>query len=144
MPAAIPMLMFVGRAEEAMAFYAATFSNCRIIELHKHPPGPDGVCRAVQRGRLSLEGMELLFMDSPDVHAFTFTPSISFMITCPSVETIATLVTALSSGGQVFMPLDRYPFAERFAWVSDRFGVSWQLICGATPVDTAPQASTTT
>jgi predicted 3-demethylubiquinone-9 3-methyltransferase (glyoxalase superfamily) len=34
---------------------------------------------------------------------------------------------ALSDGGQVLMPLDEYPGLKRFAWVQDRFGVSWQL-----------------
>jgi uncharacterized glyoxalase superfamily protein PhnB len=34
---------------------------------------------------------------------------------------------ALADGGQVFMPLDNYGFSTRFGWLSDRYGVSWQL-----------------
>jgi uncharacterized glyoxalase superfamily protein PhnB len=33
----------------------------------------------------------------------------------------------LSTGGQMLMPLSSYPFSERYAWFTDRFGVSWQL-----------------
>jgi predicted 3-demethylubiquinone-9 3-methyltransferase (glyoxalase superfamily) len=35
---------------------------------------------------------------------------------------------SLSDGGTVLMPLDRYPFSERYGWVQDRYGLSWQLI----------------
>jgi len=33
----------------------------------------------------------------------------------------------LSDEGRVFMPLGNYDFSQRFGWLSDRFGVSWQL-----------------
>ncbi|MCB1391609.1 MAG: VOC family protein [Nitrobacter sp.] len=33
----------------------------------------------------------------------------------------------LSADGKSLMPLDDYGFSRRFAWVADRFGVSWQL-----------------
>jgi predicted 3-demethylubiquinone-9 3-methyltransferase (glyoxalase superfamily) len=60
-------------------------------------------------------------------HAFTFTPSFSLFVTCISEEEIGRLFCALSEGGAVFMPLADYGFNRQFAWVNDRFGVSWQL-----------------
>ena len=42
-------------------------------------------------------------------------------------EELERLTTALAEGGQTFMPLGSYGFSKRFAWVADRFGVSWQL-----------------
>jgi len=76
---------------------------------------------------MSLKGQKLFFFDSPMKHAFTFTPSISLMVDCDSAEEVDRLFTALSDQGKTLMPLDAYPFARRFAWVDDRFGVSWQL-----------------
>ena len=40
------------------------------------------------------------------------------------------LVQKLSEEGQVVMPLDDYGFSKLFAWVADKFGVSWQLNMG--------------
>jgi predicted 3-demethylubiquinone-9 3-methyltransferase (glyoxalase superfamily) len=34
----------------------------------------------------------------------------------------------LSEGGTALMPLDKYPFSERYGWIQDKYGLSWQLI----------------
>lgn len=41
---------------------------------------------------------------------------------------------ALAEGGSVLMPLDTYDFSSRYGWVSDKYGVSWQLMESAEPV----------
>jgi len=69
-------------------------------------------------------------IDSPSVHEFTFTPSISLFVDCESVEEIEKLYSALSKDGKEFMPLGEYGFSEKFGWCQDRFGVSWQLTYG--------------
>jgi predicted 3-demethylubiquinone-9 3-methyltransferase (glyoxalase superfamily) len=66
-------------------------------------------------------------IDSDAQHAFTFTPSVSLYVRCDTKEEIDVAFEKLSQGGQIHMPLGPYPFSRRFGWVSDRFGVSWQL-----------------
>ena len=34
----------------------------------------------------------------------------------------------LAEGGEALRPIDAYPWSERFGWVKDRFGVSWQAV----------------
>ncbi|MDF2557233.1 MAG: hypothetical protein K0R71_1061 [Bacillales bacterium] len=58
---------------------------------------------------------------------FKFTPAISFFVDCESVEEINLLWKNLSEGGVALMGLDAYPFSEKFGWVQDKYGVSWQL-----------------
>src|SRR5687768_9643306 len=65
---------------------------------------------------------------------FKFNPSISFMVNFdPSQDKeaktrIDAVWTKLLEGGKVLMPLDKYPFSERYGWVQDKYGLSWQLI----------------
>jgi len=66
-------------------------------------------------------------VDSPVKHGFTFTPAISLFVDCGSEAEIDHLFAKLVDGGQVFMPLNADPFSPKFGWLSDRFGVSWQL-----------------
>lgn len=65
--------------------------------------------------------------DSWVKHAFSFTPAVSLFVECESESEIDRLNAALGEGGSSLMPIDNYGFSRRFAWVNDRFGVSWQL-----------------
>ena len=127
MTRAAPFLMFEGRAEEALTFYAVTIPDSRIEHVDRYGaegPGPEG---SVRMARAVVAGMPLLASDSFVHHAFTFTPSTSFMIDCADEAEIDRLAVALAEGGGVLMPLGNYGFSRKFAWVNDRFGVSWQV-----------------
>jgi predicted 3-demethylubiquinone-9 3-methyltransferase (glyoxalase superfamily) len=74
-----------------------------------------------------LAGQEYMANDSSLEHKFSFTPSISIYVNCESDEEIELLFKKLSEGGSAFMPLNNYGFSKKFAWLKDRYGVSWQL-----------------
>ena len=60
---------------------------------------------------------------------FTFNPSISFMVNCPTVTDVESLWKKLIDGGKALMELQPYPFSPLYGWVQDKYGVSWQLLC---------------
>ena len=121
------LLMFTGRAEEAMSLYTSLFKRSKIIRVTRYGANEAGSEGTVQHATFTLNGQEFMCIDSNVEHAFTFTPSISLYVRCQTEDEIERVFAILSQDGQVFMPLDRYPFSEKFGWLSDRFGVSWQL-----------------
>lgn len=127
-----PLLTFMGQAEEALTFYMSLFDHAEIVSIRRYGPHEAGTEGSVMHATFTLSGQTFMCIDSPPVHDWTFTPAISLSVDCHTDEEIIRLTTALSQDGQVFMPLDTYPFARRFAWVSDRFGVSWQLMLDPT------------
>jgi len=122
-----PFLMFQGSAEEAMNFYVSLIEGSEVTEIERWPAGGAGAEGSVYRATFRVGGQEVKCFDSPVKHAFTFTPAFSLWIDCGSEEEIDTLAAALAEGGAELMPLGSYGFSRRFAWVNDRFGVSWQL-----------------
>ncbi len=126
----LPFLMFEGQAEEAMRFYVSLFPEARVLEIARYGKGAPGAEGTVSRARFSIGGQILLCTDSTVKHAFKFSPATSLYVQCTSKERMRVLVERLAEGGEVFMPLDHYGFSKMFAWVADRFGVSWQLNMG--------------
>jgi predicted 3-demethylubiquinone-9 3-methyltransferase (glyoxalase superfamily) len=59
--------------------------------------------------------------------SFTFTPAISFFVSCETSEELDVLWKSLSDGSTVLMELGKYPFSEKFGWLQDKNGISWQL-----------------
>ncbi|MBC7188014.1 MAG: VOC family protein [Calditrichaeota bacterium] len=122
-----PFLMFEGRAEEAMQFYTGLFPQSRITRIERYGAGDGGPEGTVKLAEFVLQGQRFLCIDSPIKHEFSFTPAFSLFVECEDEQQLQRYFEALSAGGAVLMPLDNYGFSRRFAWVNDRFGVSWQL-----------------
>ncbi len=120
-------LMFEGKAEEAMVFYTSLFEHSKIQSIARYGPNQSGTEGTVMHATFSLGGQEFMCIDSNVAHGFTFTPAMSIYVNCETEEEVDRLYGKLSEGGQVLMPLERYPFSDKFTWISDRFGVSWQL-----------------
>jgi len=122
-----PFLMSTGDAERAMELSTSLFDDARVLTLTRFGPDGTGVEGTVQQATSFIAGQVFRCFDSPPVHDFTFTPSVSVSVDLASAEELERLFTRLSDGGTVLMPLDDYGFGRRFGWVNDRFGVSWQL-----------------
>jgi predicted 3-demethylubiquinone-9 3-methyltransferase (glyoxalase superfamily) len=123
----VTFLMFTGNAEEAINFYISLFKNSGITSLNRYGANQPGTEGTVQKATFTLNEQEFMCIDSNAPHNFSFTPSMSLFVNCANEEEINHLFAELSQGGSIMMPLNAYPFAKKFAWVSDKFGVSWQL-----------------
>lgn len=132
----IPCLWFDTNAKEAVQFYTAIFNNSNIgatsyytevgHEIHNMEAGLPLTIR------FAIEHFELLAMNGGPV--FQFTPAISFMVNCETAAEVDALWAKLSDGGTAMMELGSYPFSERYGWLKDKYGVTWQLIKSRAPV----------
>ena len=122
-----PFLMFEGQAEEAMTFYVSLFKDSEVTSITRYGPEGPGAEGSVMLANFVLCGQNVRCIDSPVKHGFSFTPSISMFVDCETPAEVESLYVKLAEGGQTLMPLNAYPFSRKFAWVNDRFGVSWQL-----------------
>lgn len=120
-------LMFSGKAEDAMNFYISLFDQSEIKSITRYGENEGGKEGTVYHAIFLLNGQEFICIDSSVEHGFTFTPAISLYVRCDTREEIDKLFDKLSQDGKVYMPLSDYPFSERFAWIEDKYGVSWQL-----------------
>jgi predicted 3-demethylubiquinone-9 3-methyltransferase (glyoxalase superfamily) len=128
-----PFLMFTGQAKEAMRFYVSGFPDGEILDIEHYGADEDGAEGSIKRATFRIAGQSFFCIDSPVEHAFDFTPSVSFFFDCESEFQLDALFEHLSEGGEVFMEVGEYAFAQRFVWLSDRFGVSWQLSVAHAP-----------
>jgi predicted 3-demethylubiquinone-9 3-methyltransferase (glyoxalase superfamily) len=120
-----PFLWFDDQAEEAVEFYTSLFDDSRVTNVARYGPagpGPEGSAMTVS---FELAGQAFTALNGgPE---FDFTPAISFFVSCATEAEVDALWAAMSEGGTTLMPLVNYPFSEKFGWVNDKYGVSWQL-----------------
>lgn len=126
----IPCLWIDNQIEDAVNFYTSIFNNSK-IEFVTHNSPETGKMSGKEEGSIltinfQIEGYEFTALNGGPY--FQINPSISFFVHCDTIQEIDRLCSRLSAGGEVLMALDKYPFNERYGWVKDKFGVSWQLI----------------
>jgi predicted 3-demethylubiquinone-9 3-methyltransferase (glyoxalase superfamily) len=119
--------MFEGRAEEAMTLYLSALPGSRIVSIKRYGDEGPGKPGSVMVATFEIAGLTVMCSDSPVSHAFTFTPSTSLFVTCEDEDELTRVAATLRHDGAVLMPLDNYGVSRMFTWVTDRFGVSWQL-----------------
>jgi len=125
------VLMFVGdqcgRAGEAVDFYAETIPAVSVGKVVRITDPADPRVGDVRRAEFTIGNTPFVAFDSHGPHAFGFTPAVSIWLDLDSERELDRIFTMLAEGGITRMPLADYGFSPRFAWVDDRFGVSWQL-----------------
>lgn len=133
----LPSLWFDDRAERAMHFYVSIFPDSKIGEIiyypeearNEHLRGKSG---KVLNGEFEIGGYPIVAMDGGPL--FSFNPSISFFVNFdPSrdenaADHLQKIYERLMEGGKELMELGEYPFSRKYAWIEDKYGVSWQLI----------------
>jgi predicted 3-demethylubiquinone-9 3-methyltransferase (glyoxalase superfamily) len=118
-----PHLWFDNNAGEAARFYTSIFKNSKIknmTTLHNTPSG------TVEIYAVQLLGQEFTLISAGPY--FKFTPAVSFFVGYSTKEEVDALWKNLLEGGSALMELGEYPFSEKYGWVQDRYGVSWQVM----------------
>lgn len=123
----MPHLWYDKEAKEAAGFYASVFPNSKILYETTIYDTPSGDSEMV-----SFEIFGQKFMAISAGPYFKLNPSVSFTVNFdPSKENVREKIdeiwNKLLEGGTVLMPLEQYPFSEKYGWIQDKYGVSWQL-----------------
>jgi predicted 3-demethylubiquinone-9 3-methyltransferase (glyoxalase superfamily) len=111
-----PFLWFNGQAEEAANLYTSLFKNSKIANVARYGaagPGPKGSVMSVT---FQIEGQEFIALNGGP--QFTFSPAVSFLVSCETQEEVDRLWEKLSEGGR----------KDRCGWLQDKFGLSWQIV----------------
>jgi predicted 3-demethylubiquinone-9 3-methyltransferase (glyoxalase superfamily) len=111
-----PFLWFNGQAEEAAHFYTSMFKNSKVGRISRYGDAGPGRKGSVMSATFEIEGQEFIALNGGP--QFQFTPAISFFVNCETQEEVDELWDKLSDGGQ----------KVECGWLTDKFGVSWQIV----------------
>ncbi|TSJ47976.1 VOC family protein [Fluviicola chungangensis] len=111
-----PCLWFDNQAKEAGAFYCSQLKNAKIA------------AQSPIVTEIEVSGQHLTLLDGGPM--FRPNASISLFYVCDTEEEINRIWEAFTKEGTILMPLDTYDWSERYGWVNDKYGVSWQFWLG--------------
>lgn len=123
----VPCLWFDDEAEAAATLYTQALGG-KIHAISRvmadNPSGkPKGSVLTVE-----FEAGGLPFTALNGGPQFKIGPNISFFVFVQTPAEASRVWAALEQGGTAMMPIDAYPWSERYGWIQDRFGVSWQVM----------------
>ena len=118
----IPHIWFDKEAKDAAAFYATLFANSKVKSVTTITGTPSGDCDIVT---FDLAGQNFMAISAGPY--FKLNPSISFFVVFDDQKEIETAWNKLIDGGKALMPYNSYPWANKYGWLQDKYGLSWQL-----------------
>ncbi len=119
----IPHLWFDKEADEASKFYMSLFEGSKLKGKTILNDTPSGIVEIIT---VELAGQDFMLMSAGPI--FKITPAVSFLIACNTVAEVEMLWNKFIENGEALMPLDTYPFSEKYGWVMDKYGLSWQVM----------------
>jgi predicted 3-demethylubiquinone-9 3-methyltransferase (glyoxalase superfamily) len=108
-----PCLWFNGNAKDAAAHYCSLFKNSKLT------------VDTLMVVKFEIFGKTIMGLNGGT--NFNFTPAISFFVLLESVTETNDVWEKLIDGGKAMMPIDKYPWSERYGWLQDKFGMTWQI-----------------
>jgi predicted 3-demethylubiquinone-9 3-methyltransferase (glyoxalase superfamily) len=111
-----PCLWFDGKAEEAMKFYTSIFKNSKVGKVIRYGEAGPGEKGSVMTVTFEIEGQEFVALNGGPT--FKFSPAISFIVHCKTQEDVDHFWARLLEGGA----------PQQCGWLTDKFGVSWQIV----------------
>ncbi|WP_276131847.1 VOC family protein [Polluticoccus soli] len=112
-----PCLWFDAQAQEAANFYCSQFANAKIVS------------QSPIVTEIEVSGQRMILLEGGP--KYKPNPSISFFYLSEDAGEIDRIWEAMiNDGGQVLMALDKYPWSEKYGWINDKYGISWQLSVG--------------
>jgi len=112
----VPFLWFNDKAEEAARFYCSVFRDAKIVETRHYGDAGPRAKGSVLSVTFELFGREFVALNGGP--HYTFTPAISFFVSCETQEEVDACWNKLLDGGK---PL-------QCGWITDKFGVTWQIV----------------
>lgn len=126
-PKITTFLMFNNQAEEAVKLYTSLFEDSEIITMAKYGENGPGDRGTVQHSIFTLNGQVFMAIDANSGTELPMNPAISLFVTVKDTIEMERLFNGLKDEGAILMPKTNMPPYREFAWVQDKFGVSFQL-----------------
>lgn len=125
-------LTFNGNAEEVVNFYTEIIPNSRIVSIVRIGESDRGETGKILNCIFELSGQTYIAMDMEKNYAPAFNWAFSLYYECSDEAEFDTIFNELSKNGTIIMgpePVATETIKIRKAtWVTDRFGVTWQLV----------------